>query len=236
MYKCFSARPRDPRDNRTGVTLVEILIVTVVIALMAAVSFPVYKIIQQREKEKRLRKILSSVRSAISGSKSPLSAREFVEGYRTYVIAYGSYLIDNISSPPEDPLVAAPGIKKKIKENFLKLANNEGFGYPESPQKLLDGNVIVKIDVPTGLGAPNAIYTLTIPVERRFVRHIPPHPFLGWIPSAHFEYKPVVKDVTVLETTLPYDSTHWGNKASGVADIVSRGAGQALNGSKTDDW
>lgn len=234
MHNCFSVRPSDPRQKRSGVTLVEILIVTVVIALMAAVSFPVYKIIQQREKEKRLRKILNSVRSAISGSKSPLSAREFVEGYRTYVIAYGSYLIDNISSPPDPAAVAAPGIKKKIKENFLKLANNDGFGYPESPQKLVQGNIILKIDVPTGLGAPNAIYTLTIPVDRRFVRNIPSHPFIGWVPNARFEFKAIVN--TTATVTFPYNSSDWGVNASGVADIVSRGAGQALNGSKTDDW
>ncbi|NLF95499.1 MAG: prepilin-type N-terminal cleavage/methylation domain-containing protein, partial [Candidatus Riflebacteria bacterium] len=54
MYKWYSAGRNTPERQRSGVTLVEILIVTVVITLMAAVSFPVYKIIQQREKEKRL--------------------------------------------------------------------------------------------------------------------------------------------------------------------------------------
>ncbi|PKL50959.1 MAG: hypothetical protein CVV42_01270 [Candidatus Riflebacteria bacterium HGW-Riflebacteria-2] len=233
MYSWFSTGRNCPQRQRAGVTLVEILIVTVIITLMAAVSFPVYKIIQQREKEKRLRKILASVRSALSGSKSPLSAREFVEGYRTYVIAYGSYLIENALEPPGANTIPA-GQKKKVKENFLKLANNEGFGYPESPQKLVQGNILLKIDVPTGSSGVNATYTVTIPVDRRFVRNIPPHPFIGWVPNARFEFKAAVN--TSGSPTLPFNSAAWGTTASGVTDIVSRGAGLALNGSRTDDW
>jgi hypothetical protein len=229
MYRWFSAGRNTPERQRSGVTLVEILIVTVVITLMAAGSFPVYKIIQQREKEKRLRKILASVRSAISGSKSPLSAREFVEGHRTYVIAYGNYLIDQISGAP----LGAPGIKKKIQENFLKMTNYQGFGYPSTPQKLLSGNYTLQIDVPTGVGA-QPIFTMNIPIDRRFVRHIPPHPFIGWVPNARFEFTAAVNTSGL--PTLPFNSAAWGTTASGVTNIVSRGAGLALNGTQTDGW
>ncbi len=229
MYKWFSTCRNHHERQRSGVTLVEILIVTVVIALMAAVSFPVYKIIQQREKEKRLRKILASVRSAISGSKSPLSVREFVEGHRTYVIAYGNNLIDQIAGPP----LGAPEIKEKILENFIKLTTNAGLGYPSTPQKLLAGNYDLVIDVPTGVGA-QPIFTMTIPIDRRFVRHIPPHPFVGWVPNARFEFKAVVNTTATL--TFPINSSDWGVNASGVVDIVSRGAGLALDGSRTDGW
>ncbi|HQB84597.1 MAG TPA: prepilin-type N-terminal cleavage/methylation domain-containing protein, partial [Candidatus Rifleibacterium sp.] len=72
-----------------GVTLIEILIVTVIIALMAALAFPVYKIVQQREKERRLKKILNDVRAAISGGKSQLANTWLSEGFRTYVFQTG---------------------------------------------------------------------------------------------------------------------------------------------------
>jgi len=228
MYRWFSAGRNTPERQRSGVTLVEILIVTVVITLMAAVSFPVYKIIQQREKEKRLRKILASVRSAISGSKSPLSAREFIDGHRTYVIAYGKELINGISTTPLVNHI------DKITANFIKMTNVEGFGYPSTPQKLLDGIDTITMYVPTGLGGPNASFTMNIPVDRRFIRHIPPHPFIGWVPNARFEFKAAVNTSGL--PTLPFNSAAWGTTASGVTDIVSRGAGLALNGSRTDDW
>ena len=60
-----------------GVTLIEILIVTVIIALMAALAFPVYKIVQQREKERRLRTFLNDMRAALVGRKSQLSITSF---------------------------------------------------------------------------------------------------------------------------------------------------------------
>lgn len=228
MYKWFSSAGYRQNRHRQGVTLVEILIVTVVIALLAAVSFPVYKIVQQREKEKRLKKILNSFRAALLGSKSALSAREFVEGYRSYVVAYGSSLIDNIVAMP---LVEE---KEEIKSSFLRMSNREGFGLPSTPQKLLADNYTLVINVPTGKSAPDDFFTMNIPIERRFIRHIPPHPFLGWVPDARFEFKAAV-NTTALET-FPFTSPDWGVNASGVSDIVSRGAGLALNGSRTDDW
>jgi hypothetical protein len=199
---------------------------------MAAISFPVFKIVQQREKERRLRKTLDAVRSAIAGSKSPLSAREFIDGYRTFVVNYGSYLIEQQVGLP----FGAPGIKKKILENFLKMVNNDAYGYPSTPQKLIEGNITLTMDVPTGVGG-NPILTLIIPIDRRFLRHVPPHPFIGWVPNAHWEFRPATNSLGLGPAdTLTYGSADWGVNASGVADIVSRGAGQALNGSRTDDW
>ncbi len=228
MYKWFSTRRQRYERQRSGVTLVEILIVTVVIALMAAVSFPVYKIIQQREKEKRLRAILYSVRSAIAGSKSALSITSFFEGHRNYVIAYGKRKIEELDLADDvdlDDDIAT------ISTNFTKIA---AFG-PSTPQQLLESNYTITVDVDTG-DAVKPTFTINIPIDRRFLRHIPPHPFVGWIPDAHFEFKPKVKNGAVTTNTLLFDDAHWGVNASGVADIVSRGAGLALNGSRTDDW
>lgn len=226
MYKWFSAGRNTPERQRSGVTLVEILIVTVVITLMAAVSFPVYKIIQQREKEKRLRKILYSVRSAIAGSKSSLSMTEFYEGHRNYVMAYGMRKIEELRSDGDlfDDVAT-------ISRNFTKIA---AFG-PSTPQNLLEANYTITVDVETG-DAVRPTFTINIPIDRRFLRQIPPHPFLGWVPNARFEFKPKVKDGTVSEDTLAFSDPRWGVNASGVADIVSRGAGLALNGSQTDGW
>ncbi len=229
MDKWFSSTEYRLSRHRQGVTLVEILIVTVVIALLAAVSFPVYKIVQQREKEKRLKKILNSFRSAIKGSKSALSAREFVEGYRSYVVARGGQLIDDI--PPASPLANE---KEEIRANFIRMANSDGFGLPSTPQKLLEGSYTLVINVPTGLIAPDDVFPMNILIDRRFLRRIPPHPFLGWVPNARFEFKAAVN--TTATTTFPFNSSDWGVNASGVSDIVSRGAGLALNGSRTDDW
>ncbi|MDD2998263.1 MAG: prepilin-type N-terminal cleavage/methylation domain-containing protein, partial [Candidatus Riflebacteria bacterium] len=80
--------------HRSGVTLVEILVVSVVMALMAALAFPVYKVIQQRDKERRLKKILTDVRAAIFGSKSQQSSLSFTEGYRTHLRVRGIALIE----------------------------------------------------------------------------------------------------------------------------------------------
>ncbi|OGK08443.1 MAG: hypothetical protein A2W80_14785 [Candidatus Riflebacteria bacterium GWC2_50_8] len=193
MHNCFSVRPSDPRQKRSGVTLVEILIVTVVIALMAAVSFPVYKIIQQREKEKRLRKILNDVRSAIAGSKSLLSDADFSEGYRTFVRKYGLSLIPN-----------------NKRAYFLQRIAQDGYGFPGTIASL--SNPPFEFDVPVSDVAGDVV---TIKVDRKFIRNIPPHPFTGWNPAATWTYE--IQGV-------------------GIKNIRSKGAGLALNGRKTDDW
>lgn len=170
MYKWFSTRRQRYERQRSGVTLVEILIVTVVIALMAAVSFPVYKIIQQREKEKRLKKILNDVRAAIGSRKSQLSNRDFVDGYRTYVRNYGLTHIDDQAS----------------RTYFLRALAKEGYGYPGEISSLTSPSSFT-FYVPTG---EDPVASVAITVNRKFMRArntpdgLPPHPFLSWNPNA----------------------------------------------------
>ncbi|NLF97583.1 MAG: type II secretion system protein, partial [Candidatus Riflebacteria bacterium] len=153
--------------QRSGVTLVEILIVTVVITLMAAVSFPVYKIIQQREKEKRLKKILNEVRSAIGCRKSALSNRDFVDGYRTFVRNYGLTHINDQAS----------------RTYFLRAINRDGYGYPGTIGSLTSPTMF-SFEAPIGDGA-----SITIVINRKFMRPrntadgLPPHPFQSWNPN-----------------------------------------------------
>jgi len=193
MYKWFSTRRQRYERQRSGVTLVEILIVTVVIALMAAVSFPVYKIIQQREKEKRLKKILLDMTDAIAGSKSLLSNQEFEIGYRTYVREYGLALIP-----------------KSKQAYFLKRIAQDGYGYPGTIASLTSPPF--SFDVPIS-DTPGDV--VTIKIDRKFMRHLPPHPFRNWYANATWTYK---------------------LQNGRIKEIKSKGAGLALNGSNTDDW
>lgn len=213
--------------GKSGITLIEILIVTVIIALMAAISFPVFKIIQQREKERRMKKILYDVRSAISGSKSPQSSTDFTEGYRTYIRVKGIAQIEG-SNPVPAPIIAT----------FVANLAINGRGYPDNPSLLTASNFTVTIATSTTnpLDANYTTNVVNINVDRRFLRNIPPHPFKNWFASARWEFKPATKTAAATTTTLPYDSIHWGTAATGVVDIVSRDAGLALDGSKTDDW
>lgn len=215
------------QTGKSGITLIEILIVTVIIALMAAISFPVFKIIQQREKERRMKKILYDVRSAISGSKSPQSSTDFTEGYRTYIRVKGIAQIEALSAVPA-PIVAT----------FVANLAVNGRGYPDNPSMLTASNFTVSIATSTTdpLNPNYAIDVVKINVDRRFLRNIPPHPFKNWFASARWEFKPATKTGAATTTTLPFDSPHWGTNATGVVDIVSRDAGLALDGSKTDEW
>lgn len=230
MLLRISAGMKASGTGKSGVTLIEILIVTVVIGLLAAISFPVFKIIQQREKERRLKKILYDVRSAILGSKSPQTATDFTEGYRTYIRVKG---IAQIQAHAGSPELAEPIIAKFV----INLTEN-GRGYPDSPAKLTTSNY--EVAIATGTTDPlDPTYTtdvVNIPVDRRFLRHIPPHPFKNWFANARWEFKPATKTIAVTTSTLPFDSPHWGTDATGVIDIVSKGAGLALDGSKTNDW
>jgi prepilin-type N-terminal cleavage/methylation domain-containing protein len=129
MYSGISTGNSVNRSGQSGVTLIEILIVTVIIGLMAAISFPVFKIIQQREKERRLKKILYDVRSAISGSKSPQSITDFTEGYRTYIRVKGIAQIEN-AHPANETL------RNQAISVFVKNLGEQGLGYPRTPARL----------------------------------------------------------------------------------------------------
>lgn len=220
----FSESPLQRKtQEKSGITLMEILIVTVIIGLMAAISFPVFKIVQQREKERRLKKILYDVRAAISGSKSPQGITEFTEGYRTYIRVKGIAAIEAAHPLPD---TATPAISV-----FIKNLGSEGLGYPPSPRTLISSGYTVR--VATSTSDPTNDY-VDIHVDRRLLRTIPPHPFKSWFPNSEWHFKPATDTMQAFasSTTDPWQAgTYYG-----VADIVSRGAGIALDGSSTDDW
>lgn len=221
------SRPR----NRKGLSLMELIVVTVVIALTACMAFPVYKIFQQRSKEKRLKKILTDVRAAISGTKSHNSSNDFQEGFRTVARVKGMEIIASNTGSLVDTV-------KQSNINAFVAKIGQGYGYPKTPEDIWSSNPVAAIDgfqyeTPSGpmpLGA--------IPLERPFYRSKPIHPFHDWYETADFQYVPVY-DGTGNALGTSYTILGWEtNKADlvGVKDIVSKGAGLALDGSNTDDW
>ncbi len=222
------------RRPDTGVTLIEILIVTVIIALMAALAFPVYKIVQQREKERRLKKILNDVRAAISGGKSQLSTVSFNEGMRTFIRVQGIEMIKsahNLSHPVEGAVASAA-----ISSFTLHLVQ-EGKGYPPTPFHLTYGQNY-SIEIATGpTSHPASVAgSVTVNISRRFLRNLPPNPFQSWYPNATWTFRPAYSSPL---TPTPVSSHTWNNDGVtryGVMDIYSSGAGIALDGSNTDEW
>jgi prepilin-type N-terminal cleavage/methylation domain-containing protein len=197
-------------SNKAGVTLVEILIVSTIIAMMAAISFPVYKIIQQREKERRLKKILQSVRASICGFQGNSYAgktrriKRFEEGYRSFILERGIAKIEDANSGAlDDPDTAI--------SNFLSNCRTNGYFYPETISNLTSSAIPFDVKVATAsppIADPGDYVTIT--VDR---------PFHDWYPKAHWEFK------------------YWDAGSSKyVMEISSKGAGTALNGSNTDDW
>lgn len=195
---------------RAGVTLVELLVVSTIMVLIASLTLPVSQIMRQREKENRLRDILRQVRDQGIG----LGAQ--MDGYANYV----SMQINTLASEPASFALAS--------------ATNLGLLYPRNPTALENpaGEILnIATDSTGGL--------LTITIPGRFIRKIPPHPFIDWNPGAHWEFKAVATDATVPGqvwfASAPADA--WSsNHASGVIDIRSRGAGLSLDGTNTDDW
>ncbi len=227
------------RRNRKGLSLMELIVVTVVIALTACMAFPVYKIFQQRSKEKRLKKILTDVRAAISGTKSHNSSNDFQEGFRTVARVKGMEEIKGL------------GLSEEITQNmisaFIALIGN-GKGYPATPADIWSQNPKAAFNEPTDEivfvngGAPERYvmgnYTGFIELGRPFYRSKPIHPFHDWYETSDFQYVPVV-DKTGNNPGTSYSVQGWeANKdyLVGVKDIVSKGAGLALDGSDTDEW
>jgi len=238
------------RHPDAGVTLIEILIVTVIIALMAALAFPVYKIVQQREKERRLKKMLNDVRAAISGGKSQLSTVSFSEGMRTFVRVQGIEKIKsahNLSHPVEGAVASA------AISSFTLHMVEQGLGYPPTPFHLTYGqnyNVVIATG-PTS--HPSSVAgNVTVKISRRFLRNLPPHPFQSWYPNATWTFRPAYYNPKIPANAVPVSSHTWGVQQKnfddatgpvaervsryGVMDIYSSGAGIALDGSNTDEW
>ncbi len=217
-------RPITDEKARSGVTLIEILIVTVIISLMAALAFPAWKIVQQREKERRLKKILNDVRSAIAGSKSQLSTTDFDEGIRTYIRVKGVELIKLANTTPPGAIASA------AIASFVSNLASTGLGYPQTPSHLISSH---KYSITVATGPTDVSATagnVTIEIDRRFLRTIPPHPFQSWYPNATWTFQPAVPSGGAAVA-----SHAWGTNV-GVLDIKSSGAGMALDGSNTDAW
>lgn len=213
LFFLFKAKAHDAdittAYEQSGVTLVEIMITTIIIGLVAAISFPTYKVVQQREKERHLRKTLHEVRSAILGSKSKQSNSLFIEGYRDYIIKKGLFQIDNDA------------------DRKLFLANIATEGYPLSPSHLV-ANAPYELSF---ILSDTPLRQVEIQIDKKFLRVIPPHPFISWYPSARWEFR------TLSDPSKTVASSAWNQlQHLGVYDIVSRGAGLSIDGSNTDDW
>ena len=222
----------------------ELIVVTVVIALTACMAFPVYKIFQQRSKEKRLKKILTDVRAAISGTKSHNSTNDFQEGFRTVARVKGMEEIKNLG------LNAT--YTQLLINTFVANIGKEGNGYPASPEDIWSQNpkAVVNEIVFTDDEGNLQRYIMGIAdygrsvgelyLGRRFYRSKPIHPFHDWYQTADFGYVPVV-DRTGNPPGTSYTFDGWNAPENsglliGVKDIVSKGAGLALDGSKTNEW
>ncbi len=208
-----------------GVTLIEILIVTVIIALMAALAFPVYKIVQQREKERRLRTFLNDMRAALVGRKSQLSITSFDEGFRTYIVQQAQQKIFDLHPGSNASATAAMAT---FTLNIAKF----GTGYPPSPLHLASTGYEIEVGTGPTTVPDSQTGSVTIKIDRRFIRRIPPHPFQNWYPKATWKFRPAVP-----QGSAPISLEDWDPAVhKGVMDIYSSGAGMALDGSNTDEW
>lgn len=237
---------RENRMNRKGMSLVELIVVTVIIAAAASMAFPVYKIIQQRSKERRLKKVLTELRAAISGAKSHQSTNDFREGFRTMARVKGMEEITSDLSSESDK------VRLEVINAFVGNLV-QGDGYPSSPNDIWSATptAILRDISYEGSGGP-ATETFGLagrmPLNMRFYRCAPIHPFKDWYVNADFKYVPVRPEA--LERNMPgftaltreewveYEKKYTASQDSlgGVKDVVTRGAGLALDGSNTDDW
>ncbi len=235
------------KTNRKGMSLVELIVVTVIIAAAASMAFPVYKIIQQRSKERRLKKVLTDLRAAISGAKSHQSTNDFREGFRTIARVKG---MEEISS---DASLSEAEKLRKINAFVSRLA--AGDGYPSTPNDIWGATptaFIGDLNWVDDLGASRTAKlgsgTGRIPLDMRFYRGEPIHPFKDWYFEADFRYVPVNGDI--LEDRMPgyksltkkewedYEKIHHPvlDSLGGVKDVITASAGMALDGSNTNDW
>ena len=243
-------------NNKRGLSLVELVVITFIIAIIATMAFPTYKIFQQRSKEKRLKKILTEIRAAISGSKSHNSTNEFEEGFRTVARVKGMDLIEQVAeirgwnyqaTLPDN----AKNVKQKCINAFIAKFS-EGYGYPKSPKEIWNSNPIAAFPAKLTGFCPNTgndalfneIDIGDIPLERPFYRNYdissgPVHPFHDWYPTVEFRYVPAFDNNNPKLPDYNYEqwySNEYYPGLRGVKDVVSRGVGIALDGSNTDEW
>lgn len=234
-------------SGRRGITIIEILVASVIMGILSSMAFPIYGIIQQRERERRLRITLDNVRAAISGS------GQYEEG-RIQTIGYESYLMVEMKRAEQTLKVSYP----KMKPNFFgqtishNATNKTGMMSPLDPVYLVNkkGDPFV-VRIPTGMAEPDYPASVTVTINNRFIRHIPPHPFQGVYPGAHFQVKAATWSAIAIDDGWfvwpPEDAVRlglpgWvgagtnGRQATGVVDIRSRGAGLSISGVTTDEF
>jgi type II secretory pathway pseudopilin PulG len=219
-----------------GVTLVEVMVVSTAFVILAAASLPVLQLVRQREKERRLKKILLEIKNTGIGigatsykiDKNKKEVDFASLGYKNFIIRR---IILNSANPAQQKFA-------------LDNAKTTGKCFPLNPTKLenAQGDTI-NIDA-----EPPAGNVMSIDITQRFIRNIASHPFHDWHPDAHWEFLPhslydaagVSISPIWLEKTDGLWAGDWAdaknNNAFGVTDVRSVGAGLAINGKNTDDF
>lgn len=198
----------------SGISLVELLVVTVIFALISTLAIPIYWLAQQRSRENRLRETLLMLRKA-------------KENYKNFVLKQMWYKI--VQENPNNPQVQEQAFKQAIAS-----ASELGYLYPLNPSRFVDPTTSTPVTF-TVATDPNNLsddprFGVTVVVNRKFLRRIPPHPYKAWIPLADWVYKPVVGPSYYVA------SSEWLPTYVGIQDIKSKGAGIAIDGSNTDTW
>ncbi len=197
---------------RRGVTIIELLVVTTILSLMAALIFPTYRLMQQRDRENRLREILTEVRASR-------------DSYKSYVSRSMWAKIEAANTNQ--------GVRQKAFKQAIASASELGYLFPLNPSSFTNpihapGASFTVATDPNDLTDPNKV--VSVSVNRLFLRRIPPHPFTGWSPYARWEFVPAAGGSGQVA------SEAWTAGMVGVQDIRSVGAGLAIDGSNTDDW
>jgi len=214
--------------SRLGVTIIELLVVTTILGLLAALVFPAFKLMQQRDKEVRLHGILVDLDYARNA-------------YTAYVTRQ---LIGKVEAAHPTSIPGWENLRSKAIEKAIKSGEDGGLLFPQNPSKFVDSSG-VSFDLATGptVVTPTA-GVVTVVINQRFIRRIPPHPFVGWYPTAHFEFEGASPSKAFPLMPLVWQdkqvaSAEWvsgGETATGVSNVWSVGAGIAIDGSITDKW
>ena len=219
--------------SRAGVTLVELLVVSTIMVLIAAIGLPTLQLVRQREKENRLKEILTYVRSSGIGVGTP---RYTIEAYSANNAEFSSDGYRNFMIRKIMGQIGISGFTYANASYAIATGTFHGTIYPASPPAVIYA-LGQSTSFPTA--EPPAETVVTVPVTQRFIRNIPPHPFEDWYPNAHWEFKAATDTNAAgpwFDWPSTFDTPAWPADATGVIDIKSIGAGIAINGEKMDSW
>ncbi|MBI3038937.1 hypothetical protein HYY75_07810 [bacterium] len=188
----------------SGISLVELLVVVAVTALLTTIVYPTTQVLQQRDREHRLKKVLKNVQS------------KGIDDYTNYVVAK----------------IKSSGLTADQEAFAIASGAAMGLLYPLKPRDL-EKSVGTRLYIPIDSGFPAPLSSVTVTIERRFIRKVPPHPFISWLPNSHWEFR------AATETAAGgpwFASSSWpAIDATGVIEFKSVGAGITLNGGNSDD-